>query len=777
MMKLKQIFFFFFLIFLFNSIFAQETAIGEWRAHLPYRKCTRVVEAGRLIYCATPYALFNYNRDDNSISRLNKVNGLSDVEISSINYSEDYKTLVVTYVNANIDLITENGIINISDIKRKSIYGNKTIFRATFLGQYVYFSCGFGIVVLDLVRKEIADTYYIGPLGNSIEVNDITYNDTNLYAATSAGIYYARRDNPNLANYAAWQKDTTLNIPNGKYSNITYFAGTLITSLYISGFSGDTLYYNDGTGWSYMDTTTAGAVNVDDYHEIRPSGNHLLICGFNNVYIYNSNLLRTSSIYSYNPGNPMPLSAIQDNEGYNWIADQNLGLVRNQEWSNIFIKPNGPASTSVYSMAMAGSDLWAAPGSLTSALTNTWNVTGPSSFINENWYTLKDFNSKLDSIYDMLYVAIDPSNYRRVFVSSYENGIAEFNNGILGTVYTYKNSGLERPYPSMSNSVWISGISFDQSGNLWAVNSECNSLLKVLKPDGTWESFNVSSVASQAKALKILIDSRNYKWVILFGNGLLVLNDNNTLENHSDDQMKKMTTNIGSGNLPSGSVLSIAEDLDGEIWVGTDKGIAVFYSPENIFTDGNYDAQVITIEQDSTAQHLLEFETVTAIKVDGSNKKWVGTQNAGVFLFSDDGQKEIYHFTVENSPLLSNEINDIAIDGNTGEVFFGTNLGICSFKGTATIGKEKFVNVYAYPNPVPSGFNGMIGIKGLTRNSWIKITDISGTLIYETRSEGGQAVWNGCNFSGVKAKTGVYLVYCINEEGTEKMVTKILIEN
>jgi hypothetical protein len=353
----------------------------------------------------------------------------------------------------------------------------------------------------------------------------------------------------------------------------------------------------------------------------------------------------------------------------------------------------------------------------------------------------------------------------------------ELNDGIITNVYYDNNSILEKPFSSWDR-IFIGDISFDQYGNLWMINSSCNALLKVLKSDGEWQSYNVSSVTNALQATRILIDSKNQKWIVLFGsNGLLVFNDNNTLDDKTDDRLIRMSTSIGNGNLPSNTVFSIAEDLDGEIWVGTDKGIAVFYTPENIFSGGDFDSQVITIEQDSIAQHLLQFESVTAIAVDGANKKWVGTQNAGVFLFSDDGQKEIHHFTVENSPLLSDKINDIKIDAVTGEVYFGTDRGICSYKGYATTGQEQYQGVYAYPNPVPSGFNGMIGIRGLTRNSWIKITDAGGTLIYETRSEGGQAVWNGCNFKGEKAKTGVYFVFCISEDGTEKVVTKILIQN
>jgi ligand-binding sensor domain-containing protein len=224
-------------------------------------------------------------------------------------------------------------------------------------------------------------------------------------------------------------------------------------------------------------------------------------------------------------------------------------------------------------------------------------------------------------------------------------------------------------------------------------------------------------------------------------------------------------------------VFCIAKDLDGEIWIGTDKGIAVFYSSENVFTDDNYDAQQILVELDGYVQYLLELETVTAIAVDGSNKKWIGTQNAGVFLVSADGTEQIYHFTEDNSPLFSNTITSIAINNETGEVFFGTNKGIISYKNTATIGATEYSNVYAYPNPVRKDYNGLIAIKGLVRDVNVKITDISGTLIFETKAEGGQAIWNGKNFYGVKAQTGVYLVFCSNEDGSETIVAKILFIN
>jgi len=277
----------------------------------------------------------------------------------------------------------------------------------------------------------------------------------------------------------------------------------------------------------------------------------------------------------------------------------------------------------------------------------------------------------------------------------------------------------------------------------------------------------------------MIIHSYNQKWILKRKTSdskhfIYVFNDNNTVSNTTDDEVKMLSGDVGEGNIPGNMVFSIARDLDGEVWIGTDEGIAVFYSPENIFSGGNFDAQRILVQQDGYWQYLLETETVTAIAIDGSNKKWIGTDNAGVFLFSDDGTEQIHHFTEENSPLFSNSISSVVINDD-GEVFFGTANGIISFKGIATPGGVTYDDVYAYPNPVREGYTGTIAIKGLVKDADIKITDISGTLIFETKAEGGQAVWDGRNFDGRRARTGVYLVFASNEDGSETLVTKILL--
>lgn len=240
---------------------------------------------------------------------------------------------------------------------------------------------------------------------------------------------------------------------------------------------------------------------------------------------------------------------------------------------------------------------------------------------------------------------------------------------------------------------------------------------------------------------------------------------------------KKLTTAAGNGALPSSTVFCLAKDLDDEIWVGTDKGVAVFYSPENLFTGANFDAQQILLEQDGHVQILLETESVLAIAVDDANRKWIATSKSGVFLMSADGTTQIKHFDESNSPLFSNNVKSIAINHKTGEVYFGTSKGIISYRGTATEAYEDFTDVYAFPNPVKHEYEGPIAIKGLMTNSTIKITDISGALVYETKSEGGQAIWYGKNFKDERVNSGVYMVFCTSEDGARKMVTKILVIN
>lgn len=766
---------FLFVFFIFNSLLAQGIPIGQWRDHLPYSNAVAVADAGDRVYCATTSSLFYYRRDDNSLNRITKINGLSDICISTINYHPNTKTLIVAYNNSNIDLIVNNNIINISDIKRKNIPGKKNINKIMFVGNFAYLSCGFGIVELDLMRQEIKNTFYIGPLGERIEVFDLAYNGTSFYAATEQGIYFADKDVPNLANYEYWAKDTSIINYNNKFTSIAFFSNKLfVNRKTLAAAKPDTIMYKDGNQWYYFDS-----IHTNKIEDINVSNGSLVVSYDYFVRVFDDNLSMIRGVYQYNGHYALPKGAFVDNENKVWIADTRYGLIRYiWEQDNTVMYPNGPLTCNVFKITAESGDLWVAPGLRDeSTWSNMYNLDGVFSFIDETWNNIdRDVFHGFDTIHDIVTIAVDPTDKKRVYAGSWQRGLLEFYDSQFVNIYNENNSTLT----SAQSFYWIGvgGLCFDQSNNLWITNSSVNNVLSVKTPAGQWYTYSFPSLVNDNAIGELVIDQYNQKWVIIGrGYGILVFNDNNTLSNTSDDKVKKLGTSVGNGNLPSANVISLAVDLKGQIWVGTDMGIAVFYSPGNVFSNENFDAQQILVTLGGYNQYLLETETVTAIAVDGADRKWIGTANSGVYLLSADGTQELLHFNTNNSPLFSNNIKTIAINHENGEVFIGTSLGIISYKSDATEGSEDYTDVYAYPNPVRENYNGYIAIKGLVTDVDVKITDVAGNLVYSTIANGGQAIWNGRNLNGEKVKTGVYLVFCSNADGSKTFVTKILFIN
>ena len=764
------------LTFICVRSFSQQIGIGEWRDELPYYMVISVTEGENKIYAATPYALFYFDKGDNSVQRITKINGLSDIGISTINYSKEYHTLVIAYENANIDIIKNNSIINISDIKRASILGNKTINNIYFIGKYAYLSCGFGIVVLDIEKEEIHDTYYIGLNGSQVNVLSLVKNDQDtLFAATEKGIYLADANNPNLANFESWEKDKKIDT-NGIYNTIAFLSGEVIVNKHKNTASEDTLFRYKNGQWNRWVYEGATAIN-----KIQSTNNYLCVTYSYFVRLFGPDFNFLVQIYNYFPGNPYPLDAIVDQDQIAWIGDNYSGLVGNDLVNQTFTKVelSGPLTAKAFSMSIAGNNLYVSPGGRDNSYVPLYNSGQIYHFDDSFWQNSS--GSDLGYIHDVVTIAIDPSDNKRIYAGSWGSGLIELYDGILQAKYGVSNSTLDHHSASDTSDIRVGGTAFDLEGNLWVVNSHNNNCLS-RKSGNNWTGYNIS-LANESDLGQLMIDRYGQKWMLmrysnLNPNSILIFTDSGTPDNPSDDKAKLLNSSAGSGGLAGSNVNALAEDKNGQVWVGTEKGICVFYSPENIFVPGqNFDAQQILVQQGSYTQYLLENEMVTAIAVDGANQKWIGTDRGGVFLFSPDGTKQIYHFTIDNSPLFSNRITALAINPKTGEVYIGTDKGIISFKSTATEGGETFSDVYAYPNPVKEGYTGYIAVKGLVENAEVKITDISGRLIYSTVALGGQAIWDGKSFDGRRAQTGVYLVFASNEEGSEKIVTKILIIN
>lgn len=755
-------------------VYAQQLAIGQWRDHLPYHQAIAVAEAPDRIFCATPHAVFSYNKSDQSVERISKAKGLSDVGVSTIKYHPASGSLLIAYNNGNLDLYNNGAIINISDIKRSLITAGKNINRITFINDLAYLSCGYGISVFDIARKEIKETYFIGANGTYLNINDVAFDGTKIFAAANDGVYSALISNPNLSNFNSWSRDNIL--PAGNYSQAEFFNGKIYVNYDGPTYQSDSVYrFNNGTWERVPQVTTVDVLNME------AAGNSMAVTTRWAVVVYGSNWNAAEVITSYQtPRYIEPRHTVIGENNITWIADNIQGLVKHTGLqSNERVIPNSPASTYSYQMDLKEGKLWVANGKRAKSNGNNWLLfDGMMYFENETWSSInRETTPGGDTIYDVIAAAIDPSDSRHAYLGAIGQGVWETYDGKITNHFNEKNSSLRQFSSPSWYHLGVSGLDFDSGNNLWVVNTRVENALSVKSPSGEWKSFSIPALASQQYIGNILVNQSGHKWVELPYKGIVVFDDNGTVFNAADDKSILLGSGEGNGGLHNLSVRCMAEDREGKIWVGTEEGVAVFYSPGNVFSGGNFDAQRILVTQGGYTGYLLETETVSAIAVDGANRKWVGTDGAGVFLLSADGTEQLLHFTGENSPLLSDFITCLTINDKTGEVFFGTENGICSYKSDATGGLEEFNDVYAYPNPVRSGYEGPIAIKNLVTDANVKITDLSGSLVYETTALGGQAIWYGKDLKGNRVKSGVYLAFCSNNDGSRTFVTKILFLN
>jgi ligand-binding sensor domain-containing protein len=373
-------------------------------------------------------------------------------------------------------------------------------------------------------------------------------------------------------------------------------------------------------------------------------------------------------------------------------------------------------------------------------------------------------------VLDLITVQVDPRD-ESVWAGSFGGGLVHLKTDESIEIFK-QNSGI-KPHPGDPTSYRVAGLKFDFENNLWISNFGAPQPLVVRKADGSWKNFSVPYTLFENATAQIVTDESNQLWIISpLGNGLICFNHGNTLDNLSDDRWRLYRAGAGNGNLPSNDVNCIAKDKSNFIWVGTTDGIGVIQCAESVFGPG-CEAVLPIVQQDNFAGYLFKGENVQSIAVDGADRKWVATRN-GVWLISADAEKTIYHFTEDNSPLLSNDVKKIAIDSRSGVVYFATLKGICSFRSTATEATPTNSNVLVFPNPVPPGYGGMIGIRGLAENSIVKITELDGRLVFQTKALGGQAVWDGRDYKGRKISSGIYLVLVSNDGKTEKTATKII---
>jgi len=741
---------------------AQLQPIGQWRDHLPYQQVTGVTYTAGKVWAATPYSLFSVDVADNTIERWSRTNGLAETGISAIGAEPNGQRVVIAYNNSNIDVLVDDKPININSLKNSSIAGDKSI-KAVFIDQQLaYLATGIGIVVINLDKYEIKDTYIIGSGGTKVAVNAVTSSGNVVYAATSEGLKQAPV-NANLADFRNWQLVSGSNgLPAGNVQELASLQNNVVA------VRNDSLWLQNGSTWSllYRDGWAISNCTVSD--------NKILLSETNNntgrIVLLSATGTTEQTIQDIQL-TPAPRQAIfYQNEYY--IADTLAGLSNYSGTAFNRLLPDAPPAIATGPMQVLHNKLWVTAGGVSANWDPLNNKNGLFAFNDNNWsYYNNTRFSTLDSLTDLIAVAADPTD-ESVWAGSFGGGLVNITKDNSITLFK-QNSAIQPAYFN-SKSYRVSGLAFDADNNLWVANYGALNPLLVKKAGGNWQSFIIPFALAEQAVSQIVIDDNNQKWIVLpKNNGLACFNHGQSIDNPADDQWKFFRSGKGNGNLPDNDVRCIAKDKNNFIWVGTAKGIGIIQCTQQAVTNNGCEAVLPIVQQDNFAGYLFSDEQVQTIAVDGADRKWVGTPN-GVWLLSPDAGKTIYRFTESNSPLLSNDVKQIAIDGKTGEVFFATAKGICSFRSTATETTETNSEVLVFPNPVPPGYTGTIAIRGLASNAIVKITELNGRLVYQTKALGSQAVWNGKDYNGRSVSSGVYLVLTSDEDHQQKLVTKIV---
>lgn len=735
-----------------HTAFAQNLPLGTWTAHLPLQNAASICQSKNYVYAGCENGVIGVNMDNHLIEKYTKVSGLSEVFVAQVGYDTATSTLVIGYTNSNIDLIQNGKIKNLPYLKDADITGNKNIYHIFCTNGIAYISTGLGILKLNLEKQEVAETAIFNDGVNTYKVNAIWANKDSIFAATSKGVLSGIiSPMVNLLNFNNWTAYSG-SIPSLEATAITQYQGRFIAAV------GNTLYQWDGANWSVLFSDANWVTR-----NLNNSNGHLLIVqqklnGSNAVVDTRIGKWNGTDFIFYGAANAIayPLQIIEDKNNTIWYADLYRGLAYQDGANFNTIYPNGPPRITNKEMQFLNKTLWVTSSDITDGGAPAFNKNGIYFCTDYTWDNLNIYNTPtLDSFFDISVVQPIVQDNKLIFGS--QTGILEYTLADKSFKINKFRPGAVDPSKKIFR---IMGADIDIQGNVWLADEYSNTPIVCRKQDGSYVYFNTGFLNDKlVKA--ILVDDFNQIWVAKQDNsgGLTMLNYGNDIDNKSDDRYYNFSTS--SGNLPANNVICMAKDKDGEIWLGTQQGIATIPCPGYV-TDNSCQAEQICIDRNDGSgfcDNLLEDEIINCILVDNANRKWIGTNN-GLFLVSPDGKKTIHYFNESNSPLLSNYIRSLAINPENGDLFIGTGKGICSYRADATATTSDSPAPFVYPNPVKADYTGSIAFRGIPDNCNVKIIDVSGNLVYETTALGGQAVWDGNLVNGERAATGVYFALC-----------------
>jgi len=758
------------LLILLPVLLTGQSRMGAWRTHVSFNPIICITETPVSVVAATSNGMLILNKKDAQISTKTKSEGLSDVGISAIAYAAGSDYLLIGYESGNLDLLQNGRVINFPDLTQKSGLPVKTIHRIVCEDSFAYLCCAFGIVKLDLKKIEVAETWYFGTSIDLKNAYDLTSLNNKWIVATSKGIYKADKQNVNLQDYRNWKQELALPQPGALFTSFAYKEGLLFTH----DQSNDQLLAWDGNNWQIRHP------EIKNILQIRSSSLGLVVLTKREIWF--DGKAGKSRINNYPPHSATdpisPRDAMTDSQGIFWIGDYRFGLTcRVNSSAYTHFLPNAPASDKLTALKANGEEIFVAT---TAIISEGSSETAYSIYQEGIWqnFTAAD-DPGLKSIQPITSFAFDKKHPDEYWASTAGSGLLYFSKNRLTNTYNEMNSALG----TLNGLCFVNGVATDPQNNLWYTNSTGKVRLGSRSENGTFVTLPYPGMNySTAPTGELLVSSSATHWVVLPKEGLFASRIKGSVENISDDQYRKVQVQSlfsnGTTSLVTqfSDISTIAEDKYNQIWVGTGTGVVVYNNPDKVFDSGEfYGTQPSLNDGEGIFKPILEKEIITAIAVDGGNRKWFGTANSGIFLFNEQGDRLLEHFNSSNSPLLSDQIEAIAISSFSGEVFIATARGLVAYRSTATEARSDYSQAYIWPNPLRETFEGVVTIDGLTEETDVRITDIAGNLVFKTTSLGGRAVWNARLASGTRVSTGVYLIFCSSPQQQTSKILKLLV--
>jgi hypothetical protein len=747
----------------------------DWESYTSFRSVTDITEDSEGRIWRTTDGGVLVSQDSEIIKTLTPVEGLSRLDGTALIYSEVLEVVFVGYLTGEIDVINANDfqIQKLTDIERNNSFSQKGINDFYLLENSLLVATDFGIVEYSLSNLFVKESYIqFGSFSSAIPTYLIFEDSGILYLGTEEGIAYASLDGSFSS--SDWNN---FDASNG-------FSSSSVTTLTVFN---DDIYASDSEE-NYIYSNESWSLNPDFGEDIiidyRANNNYLIALSEDNIY--HKELSQPFQINSLNENIGSVISSIPfGNLVIFGTGINGLGTLDLSDNTITYEDQEGPFINFFEGMNFYDGTLISGSTRSSSRKEETDKTRGFYIFENGEWENYNEIITPEfeNVIYRQPFKTTASKSY--YYFGSWGTGVVRFNKETDEIrVFDETNSSL-RGWPQ-DNELYpvISGLETDSNNDVWLVSRYGDTPLYRQTPgDEDWQSFVENSAASASDLYEnLFIDSFDQKWVPLqnaqtSGTGLLVI-DTKDPENENDDIGVKLQSGANNGNLPDSKVNVLIEDKNGEVWIGTARGIAKFIFPE-LIVEGSVQERTAQwlINEDTSAvsRFLLRDINATAMAVNSANEKWIGSANQGVYLLNAEGSKIIKRFTTDNSPLFSNSIKSIAVNDITGEVFIATDVGLISYQDVPKRAVNSMDELKVFPNPFNYSENNEILIEGLSTETTIKILGVDGTVIDIFSTSGGRVSWDVRDSYGNKLGSGVYFVVALDSEGSSKGVGKVVV--